>query len=146
MLKQILQATWSSYKAKIQPIVDDLARHKQLLEGRVTFSQLELILSNGVKALEELKSRQKTEDMITLRAVHDWLGNINVNTDQETISRARQENPEAGCWLLQHDLFRKWLNENEGSNLLWLNGIPGAGKCSIYLLRDSFPRTARNIY
>ncbi|KAJ5189548.1 hypothetical protein N7491_005878 [Penicillium cf. griseofulvum] len=51
----------------------------------------------------------------------------NVMTDQDTLTRARSGNPQAGIWLLRHELFRSWKERNTNP-ILWVNGIPGAGK------------------
>jgi hypothetical protein len=35
-----------------------------------------------------------------------------------------------GGWLFEHEAMTVWLREDEGSKILWLKGIPGAGKQS----------------
>lgn len=108
--------------------MDNLYRHKDLLEGRVTFTQLETILSQGERTLQELKRQQNYEVMGKYRAIQAWLGNPDVQTDHESIARARYDTPEAGSWLLRHPLFQPWQDGTSDALLLWLNGIPGAGK------------------
>lgn len=41
----------------------------------------------------------------------------------------RKHEPSTGEWLLKSEQFRSWTGE--GQQLLWLNGIPGAGKTVI---------------
>jgi hypothetical protein len=108
--QRVFQATWATYKTRFQPIVENLYRHKDLLEGRVTFTQLETIISNGEKTLQA------------------WLGNVDVETDHESIARVRNHSPEAGSWLLRHPLFQPWQDATSDTLLLWINGIPGAGR------------------
>lgn len=110
--------------------MEDLRRHKDLLEGRVTFTQLETIISNGEKTLQEFKRQQRDEATSSYRAVQAWLGNMDVEADHETIARVRQDSPEAGTWLLCHPLFQAWQDATNDA-LLWLNGIPGAGRYNI---------------
>lgn len=111
---------------KFGPIVDSLKRHKQLFGDRVTFTQLEEIRSIGLKTSEDLEKQRKSEEMSQLREVQCWLNGADVVTDQDTLTRARSGNPQAGTWLLRHELFRSWKERNKNP-ILWVNGIPGAG-------------------
>ncbi|KAJ6150201.1 hypothetical protein N7471_001400 [Penicillium samsonianum] len=128
MWKQIFQATWPTYKSRFERIVTNLNRHKQLLEGRVTFSQLESVISTGFKTLEEFEKQREDEKISKHRAVQCWLRSADVETDQETLARVRSGNPETGNWLFCHGLFQTWQDSIAPTPLLWLSGIPGAGK------------------
>ncbi|CAI7613090.1 unnamed protein product [Penicillium pancosmium] len=146
MWQRVFQATWATYKTRFQPIVDNLYRHKDLLEGRVTFTQLETVILNGEKTLQELQKQQRDEAMSNYRDVQGWLGNVNVETDHESIARVRCDNPEAGSWLLRHPLFQPWQDATSDTLLLWLNGIPGAGKSVLAsLIIDKCRERASNV-
>ncbi|KAJ6002782.1 hypothetical protein N7451_005329 [Penicillium sp. IBT 35674x] len=71
LLKQIFQETWPNYKIKFGPIIDNLKQHKQLVEGRITFTQLEMVIGNSQKALEELNSQRRSNENIQHRALLD---------------------------------------------------------------------------
>ncbi|KAI0165336.1 hypothetical protein GGR52DRAFT_575424 [Hypoxylon sp. FL1284] len=43
----------------------------------------------------------------------------------DSLYRARTEG--SCAWLFQHDVFRKWLHEDDASPLLWVEGHPGLG-------------------
>lgn len=94
----------------------------------MTFTQLETIISNGEKALQEFERQQKEQEVLKFRAVQVWLGNVDVEIDHESIARARHDSPDAGSWLLRHPLFQPWQDATSDALFLWLNGIPGAGK------------------
>jgi len=128
VLRQIFQETWPNYKIKFGPIIDNLKRHKQLVEGRITFTQLELVIENGQKALEELNTQRRSNENIQHRAVRCWLHSADVQVDQESASSVRSTNEKAGEWLIQHHLFQAWQDTNNKDPLLWLTGIPGAGR------------------
>lgn len=127
MLKQIFQETWPRYKTKFGPIIDNLKRHKQLVEGRITFTQLEAAVSNGAKALRELETQRENNENIQHRAVKCWLNSADVHVDQENVSAVRHTNKKAGQWLLRNDVFQAWQSSSNQNALLWLCGIPGAG-------------------
>jgi hypothetical protein len=106
--------------------------HKQLVEGRITFTQLEIAISNGAKALAELEIQKKNNENVQYRAVSCWLNSPDVKVDHESISDVRATNPNSGQWLLQHDLFLAWKDSNNIDSMLWLCGIPGAGMLSFH--------------
>ncbi|KAJ5538185.1 ankyrin repeat-containing protein [Penicillium frequentans] len=127
MWKQIFQATWSTYKTKFGPIVNSLKSHKQLFGERLTFTQLEEIRSTAAQSAKNLENLMKGQMMGQLREVQCWLNGADVATDQDTLRLARSGNPRSGSWLLKHTLFSSWKDTTE-KPILWVNGIPGAGK------------------
>lgn len=129
VLRQIFQETWPKYKTKFGPIIDNLKQHKQLVEGRITFTQLEMAIGNGQKALEELDTQRRSNENIQHRAVRCWLNSADVQVDQESASSVLFTNDKAGKWLIQHHLFQAWQDFDNKDSLLWLTGIPGAGRC-----------------
>ncbi|KAK6860606.1 hypothetical protein PG995_004242 [Apiospora arundinis] len=79
----------------------------------------------------QIEERQLDEQ--TLRRIRDvlnWLRPTNVNVDQAALVEARADYPGTGEWLLENPLFREWFDPRHPSipSLLWINGIPGAGK------------------
>ncbi|GAT24770.1 hypothetical protein RIB2604_01806010 [Aspergillus luchuensis] len=127
MWKQVFQATWSTYKAKFGPVVDSLKRHKQVFGDRLTFAQLENIRSEGIRSSEALKKLQKDEEMGQLRDIQCWLNSADIASDQDTFTSVRSRNTQAGIWILRHQLYCAW-KERKAQPMLWVNGIPGAGK------------------
>ncbi|KAH7122481.1 C2H2 domain-containing protein [Dendryphion nanum] len=84
------------------------------------------------KDLNELKV--KTDSLIEsdrnmkIKAVQEWLGtNSQAQIKHE---KCRGERVAAtGDWILDHDIVKHWmLSSPPGSPLVWINGIPGAGK------------------
>ncbi|KAJ6007433.1 ankyrin repeat-containing protein [Penicillium herquei] len=128
LLNQIFRETWPNYKIKFSPIIDSLTRHKQLVEERITFTQLETVIAHSVKASEELERQRNADESTTHRAVQCWLNSADVQVDHESVSDVRSTNQAAGQWLLQNDVFRSWQSADTKDPLLWLSGIPGAGK------------------
>ncbi|PWY71403.1 hypothetical protein BO83DRAFT_379245 [Aspergillus eucalypticola CBS 122712] len=127
MWKQVFQATWSTYKAKFGPVVDSLKRHKQVFGDRLTFAQLENIRSEGIRSSEALKKLQKNEEIGRLRDIQYWLNSADIASDQDTFTSVRSRNTQAGIWILRHQLYCSW-KERKAQPMLWVNGIPGAGK------------------
>lgn len=100
-----------------------MARHYDLLENTATLAQIEdHQKSNDVAVRQEELSQRK--------AVFDWLRPAGVENDHHHFTNSRRAYPETGKWLLDHDTFQEWFDPLYPMvpPLLWLNGIPGAGK------------------
>ncbi|GLA90300.1 hypothetical protein AtubIFM56815_005863 [Aspergillus tubingensis] len=127
MWKQVFQATWSTYKAKFGPVVDSLKRHRQVFGERLTFAQLEEIRVEGIRSADALKKLRNDETMRQLRDIQCWLNSADVASDQESFRSVRSCNTHAGTWILRHKIYCAW-KERIAESMLWVNGIPGAGK------------------
>ncbi|PYH29359.1 uncharacterized protein BO87DRAFT_430645 [Aspergillus neoniger CBS 115656] len=127
MWKQVFQATWSTYKARFGPVVESFKRHKQVFEDRLTFVQLEDIRSKVITASEELEKLRNKEKLGQLREIQNWLNSADVASDQHAFTSARIGKTQTGSWILHHQQYCSW-KKGSTQPLLWVNGIPGAGK------------------
>ncbi|KAF5011288.1 hypothetical protein FDECE_2588 [Fusarium decemcellulare] len=57
-----------------------------------------------------------------------WVSDIPYETDHYTARKGRVNG--TGEWLLRHPVYTTW-RQSDKSTLLWLNGIPGAGKTKL---------------
>lgn len=55
---------------------------------------------------------------------------LNVRSYDDALYRLRGIcNSETGSWLFRNEIYASWFSNSQGScNILWLVGIPGAGK------------------
>ncbi|KAI0010504.1 hypothetical protein F4779DRAFT_577169 [Xylariaceae sp. FL0662B] len=129
LLKQVFQATWRGFTRKIEHLKENLRRHKQLIESHATIVQFEEIQRLRDDARRTFESHQRGEmDRHRLRVIQ-WLSPFNVDNLQAQYTETRSICGDAGRWLLNDSRFQKWFNPNQClSPLLWINGIPGAGK------------------
>jgi hypothetical protein len=59
--------------------------------------------------------------------VQRWLCSLDAQTRHETAAKSRYAT--SGDWLLKDPTFTRWFDFHYGDEpLLWLSGIPGAGK------------------
>lgn len=82
-----------------------------------------------VMAEAEFRGLREAEDLRRRSAVRDWLSAANVEEDQEFKASVRAEYLGVCSWILAHKSVQAWSDSNPHSlPLLWINGIPGAGK------------------
>jgi hypothetical protein len=66
-------------------------------------------------------------------AVAAWLDGAKSHLDQLDAKAEREAYPESGRWLLSRQQVKSWLDfRSTGKPLLWIRGIPGAGKVFAY--------------
>jgi hypothetical protein len=71
------------------------------------------------------ENQQKTQHFDVL----NWLSAPVAALDQEAAAEVRREYPASGQWLLQDSKMTVWMDFNNSLvPMLWINGIPGAGK------------------
>jgi hypothetical protein len=127
--RQLFQATWKTFRTRFSGILDNLRRHKLLVESQASLTQFEEFERARVTAKEEFRAMRDNEGKRRKIAVRDWLGAASSEADQENYANVRLQYPGTGRWLLQIQHVQAWLDPNSSSiPLLWLTGIPGAGE------------------
>ena len=81
------------------------------------------------------KERQNTQ----LRDVINWLA-VEDHVQDDTLDRfLRRREPGTCDWILANHRLASWLEDNGDEPILWLRGIPGAGKLSLSFLAEPGP-------
>ena len=84
-------------------------------------------------AQSSFEDAAKAERLRRLLAVTEKINASSTLTDHEALTELRQEYPASGRWILQHPFFRNWKDFTcPNADLLWINGIPGAGILPFY--------------
>lgn len=125
-----MHSTWSTFQTKFKGILVALQHHKELVENHATVSQYH----RYKKDMKELQ--QKTEDLIVeeerkkRKAVKEWLAVGSLpRQNHKSFKSVWKGNANTGRWIVDHGHFKEWLNPKSCAEpILWLNGIPGAGK------------------
>ncbi|KAK0669911.1 hypothetical protein QBC41DRAFT_318787 [Cercophora samala] len=158
MWRQLFQATWKTYKSRFDDLISGIKRHRELIVSQANLLRIEASLDDRrnmdqhfsqiagavnqaslsiQSSLDERKIRDQqfkemadAESNRKLRDLHGWLKATNVANDQHEFSRLRSEYPGTGSWILDNPKFKEWFETpcQLIPPVLWLNGIPGAGK------------------
>lgn len=106
-----------------------MERHRKLVVEQASIVHFQE--SQKLRALAEMNSRERQDEYLRRRwlDVQRWLSAYNSTRQQEICISAKSECPGSGQWLLTHNQFAGWSDLYYcRTPLLWLNGIPGAGK------------------
>ncbi|KAF2997000.1 hypothetical protein E8E14_002795 [Neopestalotiopsis sp. 37M] len=128
--RQLVDATWKTYKSRFDPLIERIQDHGDLIHKQAALAEIEQCQRARDDQEVERRSKIENEQNQRLRVLYDWLHCPNVENDQYHFSKIRQEYPGTGRWLLDVPVFKEWFDPKFHSipALLWITGIPGAGK------------------
>ncbi|KAI9654109.1 MAG: hypothetical protein M1821_006820 [Bathelium mastoideum] len=125
----LFKATWRAFIPTVEHVKQNLERHRLLITEPANFTQfheIQMIRNNANNLFE--RERKNNEDLHRL-VVKQWLSAVDCDAQQNRHRSIRSICPNAGSWLLEHPRFKQWFSPDDcTASLLWLSGIPGAGK------------------
>lgn len=84
-------------------------------------------------AQDTLYSLQEKETHHAFKELLSWLDPADMEACHDDIKEPRKDFPDAGSWLIRNSIFLDWECQDPAhciNPLLWLEGIPGAGRSS----------------
>ncbi|KAI1846006.1 hypothetical protein JX266_007815 [Neoarthrinium moseri] len=140
---QLFGASWRDFQVIIEHITGTIGSNRRLLEGRVSRLEFEQMLNLRVSSKYEFNKIQKTQIADRRVQVMQWLSPFDCDAEQDRNRRTRSICKDPGRWLIEDDRFQDWFRPHGSlTPLLWLSGIPGAGKT---ILASVVIDAARNI-
>ena len=128
MWKQLFQATWKTFRTRFHGILENLRRHKSLVESQASLLHFDEFQRARTAAEAEVRRIRAEEEKQRQVAVRTWLSAASTEVDQENYASIRAEYPDTGRWLLNQTYVQAWCDPDSTSTpLLWMKGIPGAG-------------------
>ncbi|KAK3377270.1 hypothetical protein B0T24DRAFT_237594 [Lasiosphaeria ovina] len=127
--KELFKASWRDFMPVIAHIQHNLEQNKRLLESQIQLPQFEEVQNHRRRETRNLENERLDRDAERRSMVTRWLSSFNCDTPQDEHRERRSICKDPGRWLISDQIFQKWLSsEYCPSPLLWLSGIPGAGK------------------
>ena len=123
------ESLWPRHGDKISLVQSNIERHKLLLNSEVTVASISDAYAAHSLALKEYEINQEHREQQQFESLKTSLSPRLYDDELERISERSCRN--TNQWVYQEDVICKWCSCN-GDNvpILWLNGIPGAGKLS----------------
>jgi len=148
---------WKDIDSRIQPILQDLERHKRLLAEQVPLmiynqnrnhsqqldglsqdvnrnhDELRTLIQNSLnerqQSFEEADRNRIRNQLEKLGRVHSWMDAAHMSKYQSDYLMLRHAKaPGSGKWIMNHDKMRDWKdNDPPESSVLWMYGQMGAG-------------------
>jgi hypothetical protein len=126
--RQLFRATWKDFKSRFQRILDDLHRHKALIECQANILQIQEARTERANVRASFTAIEEAEKKNKRLVVLNWLSAAKTILDQEVSAEIRRDYPSTGRWVLENPTLKSWLDpSNALLPMVWMNGIPGAG-------------------
>lgn len=95
--------------------------------------------SDRKERIQRLASQEKDEKTRRLRTVLEWFAAApSTAQDHQICCDIRKGNIGSGDWILQDSKVQNWMDPDIPiSSTLWINGIPGAGMISLFLMHNT---------
>lgn len=125
---------WGLFERRFKLILQKLSLHCELLDKEAAaahYSEMKQ-LRDELQLKEDASERQRQYQLA--QDVFRWLSAAE-DTQEEQLERlSDKRQPETCDWVLSDPQMRPWIEDDCGDSVLWMTGIPGAGKsflCSL---------------
>lgn len=128
--KRFFKSMWKDFGTKFNGILKKLLHHKKLVEDRATLTQYRRYQEDMTDMKSKLDEIVIEETNKKRREVKEWLAvDSPPEFDHDAYRETRGDYPGTGDWIAEHETIKSWLDaDNPPRPLLWMTGIPGAGK------------------
>ncbi|KIL93374.1 hypothetical protein FAVG1_03354 [Fusarium avenaceum] len=136
--KTIFKAAWKTFETELGPIITSLASRRALLESEKASASLYEI-NNIREKISSVYQEQQCQARIHrderhrtyMREIKVKLQSPEYQINHEISTESRGES-QSGQWIFKHSKFEPWYDSSTlGSMVLYINGIPGAGKTTL---------------
>lgn len=125
---------WKSFDFRFQGILKRLTHHQELLMKEVFTIDVVAARQWRIKAEEEIVRQEKQSKDFYLHDSISWLKVSDEQRDDE-LERLSSKRQKGTCmWVFRNPLFQAWKDDGHSDSILWVKGIPGAGKETLFLL------------
>ncbi|KAK8037815.1 Nacht domain protein [Apiospora marii] len=128
--KTLFQTLWPTHYDKVKVVISQIERHTRLLRNEVRLEHIEREHEARVRAMKHFEEEAR-------RRQHEEFHRIKTDASPKLYIDRFLELQGRFCkgtekWLLDDPTFQQWKDiSSTTSNILWLQGIPGAGKTFI---------------
>ncbi|KAF7504582.1 hypothetical protein GJ744_002077 [Endocarpon pusillum] len=127
--RQVFRSAWKDFNTRFQNIVNGLRQHSELLQSQANLLHIQQYQADRLAMFDRLDSTEEKQRQEKYVAVMGWVLSAETKLDHDSACEALSEHPESGRWILKNSEFQNWKEaDTPVCSILWLNGIPGAGK------------------
>ncbi|PYH80228.1 hypothetical protein BO82DRAFT_393179 [Aspergillus uvarum CBS 121591] len=138
--KYFFEPLWPNRRDRINLVKTHIERHSLLMRNEVRLEHIREEHKARLKALEHFKAEERAQ---RLQQYHVIKTDVNPRMYDDKLNWCHGRICDgSGAWLLRDKAFTRWLDFSAGTSpVLWLQGIPGAGKTFLASLAVDKART-----
>ena len=127
--RRMFRSMWKDFDARFKNILEGIRRHKELLESHATLSQFHKYHIDRQLEAERWKQLENDKADTRYLGIQEWLRPVDALADHVNVTQHWKEFPRSGEWIFNYVKYSTWRTDDvPRSSILWLHGIPGAGK------------------
>ncbi|KAK2764389.1 hypothetical protein FQN54_009083 [Arachnomyces sp. PD_36] len=145
-LSLIFESVWPRHKSKIDVVANNIERHGLLMTNEVNLEHIREAHDTRIKALDHYTRTREFQERQDFEAVETHISPRFYDGELDRLLRTVCHG--TGRWLQREETFSQWLDHaNTSVKLLWLQGIPGAGKTHLSsIIVDKTRQSSRTIF
>jgi len=97
MLKQVFSATWNGFHARFDHLLNDMRRHKSLVETQASLIEFAQAKEDRVRVRKAIDDQERHELLRRMAFLQTWLSSADYKSDHERFSAAREWNADSGA-------------------------------------------------
>lgn len=110
-------------------VLQNLERSKRLLFSSANIAHIQEAQDARLRTEESFKEQRERARKERRMTAQTWLNAFQHRNQQDELRSLRKKYPETASWLFTSSVWRNWWTSNgDDERVLWLSGIPGAGK------------------
>ncbi|KAI0099457.1 WD40 repeat-like protein [Daldinia grandis] len=135
--KDMYHSLWKTFDSKFSPILHSLCKRRELLESEKSSAALyeiqrlrKDISTTHKECRQQIDEERRKNHKAQISHIKERLEAPNYGVDQEMAT----ENiliDGSGDWIFKNNEFQAWRSPVLGHSVLYINGIPGAGKTTL---------------
>ena len=119
---------WGLFERRFKSIIERLASHCDLLDrGAAAIHFLEMRKERDARRQEDEDFERQRHSRMAQEVIR-WLSAAEDNQEDYLHKLADQRHPGTCSWILGNDQVGPWIEDGHADAILWMTGIPGAGK------------------
>ncbi|KAE9374277.1 hypothetical protein N431DRAFT_371745 [Stipitochalara longipes BDJ] len=142
--RHLFRSVWKDFDTRFQGLLENLRLHRQLIaeqaeilhmeesqrSNQAIIDHIQSYAKHRKEKMEKLKRKEENERDQKYRKILTWFSAAgSTGQDHDDFRAIRQESAGDGQWILQNEDVNNWREmDPPTSSILWINGIPGAGK------------------
>lgn len=119
---------WGLFERRFKLILHNLNAHCDLMDreaAAIHFSEMKEMRDKRQRE-EEYSEQQRNNQIV--QEVFAWLAAGDVSQEEYLNSISDKRQPETCNWILDDVQMSSWIEDDDGNAVVWMIGIPGAGK------------------
>lgn len=136
---------WGLFERRFKMILQKLALHCELLDKEAAAAHFsEMKQFRDKRQLEEDTFERQRQNKMA-QDVFRWLSAAEDQQEEHLHRISDKRQPETCSWVLGDVQMRPWIEDDSGDAVLWMTGIPGAGKSFLCSLLVQYLQTQQRL-